>query len=101
MQPERDLFRQPLIGRQDNPPPQMRDHSHIARAYAALGKDGIEEINALMLHGANDCGFADASILSSDTTAQELPIGSPNEPGIIRGWAQRCGRALGEEPWPG
>jgi hypothetical protein len=23
-----------------------------------------------------------------------LPIGYPNEPGILRGWAQRCGRAL-------
>ena len=57
-------------------------------------KTGVEEINALMLHVAKDCGFADVSILSSDTTAQELPIGYPNEPGILRGLAQRCGRAL-------
>src|SRR5262252_3374429 len=83
-----------FIGRQADPYPQIRDHSNIARASAALGKDGIEEVNALLLHVAKDCGFADASILSSDTTAQELPIGYPNEPGILRGWAQRCGRAL-------
>jgi hypothetical protein len=83
-----------FIGRQDAPSPQIRDHSNIARAYAALGQDGVDEVNALMLHVAQDCGFADASILSSDTTAQELPIGYPNEPGILRGWAQRCGRAL-------
>jgi hypothetical protein len=83
-----------FIGRQDDPRPQIRDHSNIARAYAALGKDGVDEINALILHVAKDLGFADASILSSDTTAQELPIGYPNEPGILRGWAQRCGRAL-------
>ncbi len=83
-----------FIGRQDDPRPQIRDHANIARAYAALGKDGVDEINALMLHVAKDFGFADASILSSDTTAQELPIGYPNEPGILRGWAQRCGRAL-------
>jgi hypothetical protein len=83
-----------FIGRQADPRPQIRDHSNIARAYAALGRDGIEEVNALMLHVAKDYGFADASILSSDTTAQELPIGYPNEPGILRGWAQRCGRAL-------
>jgi hypothetical protein len=83
-----------FIGRQDDPSPQIRDHSNIARAYVALGQDGVDEINALMLHVAKDCGFADASILSSDTTAQELPIGYPNEPGILRGWAQRCGRAL-------
>ena len=83
-----------FIGRQADPYPQIRDHSNIARAYVALGKDGIEEVNALLLHVATDCGFADASILSSDTTAQELPIGYPNAPGILRGWAQRCGRAL-------
>jgi len=83
-----------FIGRQADPRPQIRDHSNIARAYTALGKDGVEEINALMLHVAKDLGFADISILSSDTTAQELPIGYPNEPGILRGWAQRCGRAV-------
>src|SRR5262245_2684588 len=83
-----------FIGRQNDPRPQIRDHSNIARAYAALGKDGIEEVNALMLHVARDCGFADVSRLSADTTVQELPIGYPNEPGILRGWAQRCGRAL-------
>ena len=83
-----------FMGRQDDPSPQIRDHSNIARAYAALGKDGVEEVNALILHVAQDLGFADISILSSDTTAQELPIGYPNEPGILRGLAQRCGRAL-------
>jgi hypothetical protein len=83
-----------FIGRQDDLSPQIRDHSNIARAYAALGREGVEEVNALILHVAKDCGFADVSILSSDTTAQELPIGYPNEPGILRGWAQRCGRAL-------
>src|SRR5262245_44916644 len=83
-----------FIGRQDAPSPQIRDHSNIARAYTALGKDGVEEINGLILHVAKDSGFADVRILSSDTTAQELPIGYPNEPGILRGLAQRCGRAL-------
>ena len=83
-----------FIGRQSDPRPQIRDHSNIARAYAALGQEGVDEINALILHVAKDLGFADVSILSSDTTAQELPIGYPNEPGILRGVAQRCGRAL-------
>jgi hypothetical protein len=83
-----------FLGRQDDPQPQIRDHSNIARAYAALGTDGVEEINALILQVAKDYGFADGSVLSSDTTAQELPIGYPNEPGILRGLAQRCGRAL-------
>ena len=83
-----------FIGRQGDPRPQMRDHANIARASTALGKDGVDEINALILHVARDLGFADLSILSSDTTAQELPIGYPNEPGILGGLAQRCGRAL-------
>src|SRR5215831_14506755 len=83
-----------FIGCQDDPRPQIRDHSNIARAAAALGKEGVDEVNALILHVAKDCGFADPSILSSDTTAQELPIGYPNEPSILRGLAQRCGRAL-------
>jgi hypothetical protein len=83
-----------FIGRQGDLRPQIRDHSNIARAYAALGKEGVDEINALILHVAKDLGFADVSILSSDTTAQELPLGYPNEPSILRGLAQRCGRAL-------
>ena len=83
-----------FIERQGAPQPQIRDHSNIARAYAALGQGGIEESNALMLYVAKRFGFADIGILSRDTTAQELPIGYPNEPGSLRGLAQRCGRAL-------
>jgi hypothetical protein len=82
------------MGRQDTPSPQMRDHSNIARAYTALGKDGVEEIKGLRLHVAKDYGFADVRSLASDTTAQELPSGYPNAPGSLRGLAQRCGRAL-------
>ena len=83
-----------FMGRQGDPRPQMRDHANMARASAALGQEGVDEVNALILHVAKDLGFADIGILSSDTTAQELPIGYPNEPGILRGLAQRCGRAL-------
>jgi hypothetical protein len=83
-----------FIGCPDNLWPQIRDHSNIARAYASLGQEGLEEVTALILHVARDYGFCDIDILSSDTTAQELPIGYPNEAGILRGIAQRCGRAL-------
>jgi len=34
---------------------------------------------------AHRFGFVDEGVLSADTTAQELPIGYPNEPGILRG----------------
>ena len=83
-----------FIGRQAAPRPPMRDHANSARAYAALGKDGLEEGNALRLHVAKAYGFAEARLLSSDTTAQAWPMGYPNDPGIIRGGAQRWGRAL-------
>ena len=85
-----------FIGRTTDLHAQMRDHSNIARAYVALGKDGVEEVHALILHVAKDHGCADVGLVSSDTTAQALPIGYPNEPGILRGVAQRCGRALAQ-----
>jgi hypothetical protein len=83
-----------FIGRTTDLHAQIRAHANIARAYVALGKDGVEAVNALILHVAKDHGFADVGLVSSDTTAQALPIGSPNAPGILRGVAQRCGRAL-------
>jgi hypothetical protein len=82
------------MGRHDDPTPQVREHANLARAYAALGQDGVEESKALILPVAHDSGCAEASLLSADTTAQELPMGYPNEPGIFRGGAQCGGRAL-------
>jgi hypothetical protein len=83
-----------FIGRQRETQAQIRDHANIARAYAALGKSGIDAVNRLVLKEAHRFGFVDEGSLSADTTAQELPLGYPNEPGILRGLAQRCGRAL-------
>jgi hypothetical protein len=83
-----------FIGRQREVKAQIRDHSNIARAYAALGQAGIDAVNRLVVQEAHRFGFVDEGSLSADTTAQELPIGYPNEPGILRGLAQRCGRAL-------
>lgn len=83
-----------FIARQHDVKAQLRDHSTIARAYAAVGKAGIDEVNRLLIREAHGWGCVDAGSLSADTTAQELPMGSPNEPGIVRGLAQRCGRAL-------
>lgn len=83
-----------FISRQGEVTPQIRDHANIARVYGALSQEGLEDLNTLVIHEAKRHGFADASILSSDTTMQELPIGYPNEPGILRGVAQRCLRAL-------
>ncbi len=83
-----------FIGQQDQLQAQLRDHASIARALAALGAQGVEEVNKLILVQATQLGFADESVLSGDTTCQELPIGYPHEAGIIKGIAQRCARAL-------
>jgi len=82
------------LGRHGAAQAQIRDHSTIARAYAALGKAGIDEVNHLVIKEAQRYGLIDAGVRSADTTAQELPIGYPHEPGMLRGLAQRCGRAL-------
>jgi hypothetical protein len=73
---------------------QIRDHSNIARINEALGLEGMLELNTAIIHQATKYGFADPKILSADTTAQELPIGYPHEAGIMKGMAERSGRAL-------
>lgn len=73
---------------------QIRDHSSIARAEAALGAAGKAAVNALVITTAQEVGFAGTELLSSDTTVQEPAIGYPNEPGILKGWAERIERAL-------
>jgi hypothetical protein len=83
-----------FIGHSHDGKAQIRDHSNIARAYAALGQEGLDALTHLVIKEAHRFGFVDEGVLSADTTAQELPIGYPNEPGILRGLAQRCGRAL-------
>jgi len=85
-----------FIGWQEQTQFQVRDHANIARAMQALGAEAIEQINSLIINKAVEYGYGDKEILSADTTAQELPIGYPNEPGILKGVAQRCLRAFGQ-----
>ena len=83
-----------FLSRQDDPTPQIRDHSSIARALEAWGTEGVQQVNHLIVQQAEKYGFTDPGLVSGDTTGQELPIGYPNEPGILRGLAQGCLRAL-------
>ena len=83
-----------FIDRENDSKFQIRDHSNIDRVMNSLGADGVEELNKMVVNLAVELGFADQTKVSGDTTAQELPIGYPNEPGILRGIAQRCLRAL-------
>src|SRR5215217_4798379 len=81
-----------FIGRSVAPSPQMRDHANIARAYMALGQEGLDAVGALIIKSATGLGFADPTILSSDMTAQELPHWLPERTGYLAG----SGAAL----WP-
>ena len=72
----------------------VRDHANIARAEAALGAAGKEAVNALLLHQAKELNFTNGKVLSSDTTVQEPALGYPNEPGILKGWAERLARSF-------
>ena len=72
----------------------VRDHANVDRTLRALGALGMERLNAMLLREAVELDFADPQVLSSDTTAQELPIGYPNEPGILRQVFQRFERVV-------
>lgn len=72
----------------------IRDHANIARAEAALGAAGKAAVNALILRKARELNFTNGMVLSSDTTVQEPALGYPNEPGILKGWAERLARGF-------
>lgn len=83
-----------FCGLSQQTPLHVRDHSNLARALAALGAEGIAAVNQLIIGQAQALGFTGPELLSSDTTVQEPQIGYPHEPGILKGLAQRCERAL-------
>ena len=72
----------------------IRDHANIAKTMTALGEEGVKELNDCVLVTALQQGYTELSELSADTTCQEVKIGYPNEPGILRGLAQRAQRCL-------
>ncbi|MBO0860090.1 MAG: hypothetical protein J2P21_16790 [Chloracidobacterium sp.] len=73
---------------------QIRDHSSIDRAEISLGVEGKAAVNALIIKTAEKLNFTNRKLVSSDTTVQEPAIGYPNEPGILKGWADRIKRSL-------
>ena len=83
-----------FLALQDAELKQIRDHSSIARAEAALGAEGKAAVNALVIQTAAGLKFTNGKTLSSDTTVQEPAIGYPHEPGILKGLAERIERAL-------
>lgn len=61
----------------------VRDHANIDRTYRALGVEGLEELNRLVVKKAMEWEYTEGKTLSSDTTIQEARIPYPNEPGIL------------------
>jgi hypothetical protein len=82
-----------FLARAETPRPHLRDHANIARAQAALGTAGWQQVNPLVVTESVRLGCGKPQILSSDTTVQEPQSGSPHEAGILRGIAQRVYRA--------
>jgi transposase, IS5 family len=83
-----------FLGLTEQGEPAVRDHSNIARAQAALGTQGWQEVNQLIVAEAVRLGFGRGEVVSADTTVQEPQIGYPHEAGILRGIAQRVLRSL-------
>ena len=89
-----DVVARVFLDLQEHHLPQVRDHASIARAQQALGTEGWQQVNELVVREAVRLGFGQPEVLSSDTTVQEPQIGYPHEAGILRGIAQRSLRAL-------
>ncbi len=73
--------------------PPLRAHANIARAQAALGTAGWQQVTHLVVTESVRLGVGKPHLLSSDTTVQEPQSGYPHAAGILRGSAQRVYRA--------
>lgn len=65
------------------------DHTSIETFRNQLGKDGVEEINKIVVNAASNAGFTGSALCSSDTTVQEAPIAYPTEVGHMKNIADK------------
>lgn len=65
------------------------DHTSIETFRNQLGKEGVEEINRLVVKSAVGSGFTGGGLCSSDTTVQESPISYPTEVGHLKKIAEK------------
>lgn len=68
------------------------DHTCIEVFRNQLGKDGVEELNRIIVDTAKGEGFTGTGLCSSDTTVQEAPIAYPTEVGHMRNIAGKLVR---------
>lgn len=60
------------------------DHTNIETFRNAVGTEGAEELNKIIVQHAVKEGFTGSNLCSSDTTVQEAPICYPTEVGHLR-----------------
>lgn len=60
------------------------DHTSIETLRNQLGAVGVESLNRIIVEAAQEEGFTDGSLCSSDTTVQEAPIAYPTEVGHMK-----------------
>lgn len=65
------------------------DHTSIETFRNQLGKEGVEEINRIVVRSAAGSGFTGGGLCSSDTTVQESPISHPTEVGHLKRIAEK------------
>ncbi len=54
------------------------DRTSIQDFRKHVGKEGVEELNSIVVVAAKEVGFTDGALCASDTTVQEAPIAYPN-----------------------
>jgi len=68
----------------------VRDHSNIARAQAALGAVGWQEVNQLLVAEAVRFGFGRPEVVSADTRCRSPRSGIPTRRGSCGGSRNGC-----------
>lgn len=68
---------------------QTIDHTSIETFRSSLGKDGVAEINKIIVEAATKHGFTGGKLCSSDTTVQESPIAYPTEVGHLKNISEK------------
>lgn len=65
------------------------DRTSIQDFRKQVGKDGVEELNGIVIAAAKKAGFTDVALCASDTTVQEAPIAYPTEVGHMKNIAEK------------
>lgn len=65
------------------------DATSVEEFRSRLTKEGVENLNRIIVQTAKSAGFTDGRLCSSDTTVQEAPIAYPTEVGHMKKIAEK------------